>query len=857
MFRTGQQIGIYTLVNRLGRGGFGEVWLAERRSKFVTTKVAVKLPLDEQVDHEAIKQEATLWEQASGHPNILPLIDAEEYDGQVVIVSEYAPGGSLEQWLKQNGKMSVEKAVETTIQILDGLEFLHSRNIIHRDLKPANILLQGKTPRLADFGISRALRTTMTSQSQHISGTFAYMSPEALDGRRSVQTDIWSAGVNLYQFLTGTLPFPQKEPSVLFPAIIMREPEPLPDFVPPQIQRILARALAKLPENRYRTAGEMRGDLRRVLQGDSQPAPAVVVPQPPPPGPSPKVVEAKPSTEAAGTEIAPADSDPVVTNPNTEVTKVQFQASTNETGTVVRPAPQPLSQGGRAKPGRKGLYFALAAIPLLLFAVVGGYWLWQSNRILIPFRKGPVVGFSDVNKNLVIEPKYSNAEPFREGLAKVELNGKYGFVDKWGREIVPLKYDSASPFSEGLAQVTLNSKFGLINKAGKEITPPRYDSVSEFGKELFRVEVNKKFGFIDRTGKEVVPVKYDETEATLPPGITPFKDRVNTSGVVMVDNKLIRVKSGEKFGFIDGTGKEVIPVKYDSAGARPDGLVIVGLNGKFGFLDRAGKEVIPLRYDAIEDLGKGIQFKDVTSYAEMLLGVKLNGKWGYIDKTGKEVIPFKYDHAEAFTEGLAGVVLNKKAGFIDRMGREIIPLKYDEVFFFDDGLASVELNDKGGFIDRTGREVTPLKYDKVNWMFSDGLASVKLNGKWGFVNKEGREVIQPRFDGSEKSDFGPVFIKGLAEVKVNKKVGMIDTTGKEVVLIKYDDITLDFSEGLAKVTLNGKSGYVDETGREVIPFRYESADSFVGGLARVTRKGNSFYIDKSGTEYNDMNIFFE
>src|SRR5437660_2669755 len=120
MFQAGQQIGLYTLINRIGRGGFGEVWLAERRAKFVTTKVAVKLPLDEQVDHEAIKQEATLWEQASGHPNILPIIDADEYDGQVVIISEYAPDGFLEQWLSQHGKMSVEKPVEITIQILDG-----------------------------------------------------------------------------------------------------------------------------------------------------------------------------------------------------------------------------------------------------------------------------------------------------------------------------------------------------------------------------------------------------------------------------------------------------------------------------------------------------------------------------------------------------------------------------------------------------------------------------------------------------------------------------------------------------------------------------------------------------------------
>ena len=249
--------------------GFGEVWLAEKRTKFVTTRVAVKLPLDEQVDHEAIEQEATLWEKASGHPNVLPIIDADEYDGQIVIVSEYAPDGSLEQLLQSGEEISIEKAVNMTVQILKGLEFLHSRDIIHRDLKPANILLQGDTLRLADFGISRALQATVASQTQNISGTFSYMSPEALDGKRSVQTDVWSAGVNLYRFLTNNLPFPQKEPSALFPAIIMRDYDKLPESIPQSLKTIIAKSLAKLPENRYQSATEMRDDLQKVLRGDS------------------------------------------------------------------------------------------------------------------------------------------------------------------------------------------------------------------------------------------------------------------------------------------------------------------------------------------------------------------------------------------------------------------------------------------------------------------------------------------------------------------------------------------------------------------------------------------------------------
>ena len=267
MFHEGQQIGQYVLIRKLGKGGFGEVWLAEKRSQFVTKRVAVKLPLDEQVNFDAIRQEAELWEQASGHANVLPIIDADEFDGQVVIVSEYADGGSLHDKLKTEGKLPVKQAVEMTIGILNGLEFLHNKRIIHRDIKPQNILLQGDTPRLADFGISRAMQTTAISST--IIGTDAYMSPEAFDGKRSVQSDIWSVGIVFYQLLKGSLPFPQENPSEKMYAILQREFEPLPNDIPLNLQKIIVKSLAKLPENRYQTTSEMREDLHRILHGEA------------------------------------------------------------------------------------------------------------------------------------------------------------------------------------------------------------------------------------------------------------------------------------------------------------------------------------------------------------------------------------------------------------------------------------------------------------------------------------------------------------------------------------------------------------------------------------------------------------
>lgn len=177
MFRIGEQIGSYFLIQKIGRGAFGEVWLAEERTAISSHKVALKLPNEEDIDLEAIRQEASVWESVKGHPNILPIIKADNIDGQIYIASEYAPDGSLNKWLKKyGGKVpTTEIAVKMTQGILSGLEHLYSRGVIHRDLKPENILLQSDTPRIADFGIARLMQAT--SNSTQATGTPAYMAP--------------------------------------------------------------------------------------------------------------------------------------------------------------------------------------------------------------------------------------------------------------------------------------------------------------------------------------------------------------------------------------------------------------------------------------------------------------------------------------------------------------------------------------------------------------------------------------------------------------------------------------------------------------------------------------------------------
>ena len=375
--------------------------------------------------------------------------------------------------------------------------------------------------------------------------------------------------------------------------------------------------------------------------------------------------------------------------------------------------------------------------------------------------------------DVVIPFKYDWVSDFMEGLAGVELNGKWGYINKSGKEVVPPKYDEAGFFHEGLAGVELNGKWGYINKSGKEVVPLKYDGARSFHEGLAIVELNGKCGYINKSGKEVVPPKYDYA----------WDFEEGLAGVSL---------NGKK-NYINKSGKEVVQPKYDDVDHFSEGLAGVNLNGKWGYINKSGKEVVPPKYDSVDYFNEG------------LASVRLNGKCGYINKSGKVVVPVKYDIAGRFNEGLAMVELNGRRSLIDMSGNEVVPLKYEHVWPFNEGLASVSLNGKWGYINKSGKEVVPLKYDEAKYdnakIFHEGLAMVKLNGKSGYINKSGKEVVPLKYD-----DVG-YFHEGLVSVELNGKHGYINKSGKEVVPLKYDN-AWDFHEGLARVKLNGKWGFI-------------------------------------------------
>ena len=341
--------------------------------------------------------------------------------------------------------------------------------------------------------------------------------------------------------------------------------------------------------------------------------------------------------------------------------------------------------------------------------------------------------------DVVIPFKYDWVSDFREGLAGVELNGKWGYINKSGKEVVPPKYDEAGFFHEGLAGVELNGKWGYINKSGKEVVPLKYDGARSFHEGLAIVSLNGKWGYINKSGKEVVPPKYDYA----------WDFEEGLAGVSL---------NGKK-NYINKSGKEVVPPKYDDVWDFEEGLAGVSLNGKCGYINKSGKEVVPVKYDIAGRFNEGLAM------------VELNGRRSLIDMSGNEVVPLKYEHVWPFHEGLASVELNGKWGYINKSGKEVVPLKYDEAKydeakFFHEGLASVSLNGKSGYVNKSGKEVVPPKYDNVDY-FNEGLVRVKLNGKWGYINKSGKVVVPLKYDGAGD------FYEGLASVELNGKWGFI------------------------------------------------------------------------------------
>ena len=304
------------------------------------------------------------------------------------------------------------------------------------------------------------------------------------------------------------------------------------------------------------------------------------------------------------------------------------------------------------------------------------------------------------------------------------------------------------------------------------------------------------------------------------------------------------VKVKEKYGFIDTTGKIVIPPKFVRAERFSEGMAMVKdeQNG-MGYINKSAEFTIIPNASRITEFSEGLA-----------LVVTIFGKSGFIDKTGKIAIPpldykGKYSFPGKFSEGMASFLVSPSVngnfphGFINKSGKIAIPPQFESADNFSEGLASVRVDGKYGFINKTGKFVIPPRFESAS-SFSEGLAVIRESGSsfYGYINKTGKVVIPPQFYSANK------FSEGLAWVHLNNgKYSYIDKTGKVAAPLRQEEghkyHAENYSEGLASLREEGKSGFIDRTGNVIVSPQFTHVYSASGGIAAVEHDGKYGFIN--------------
>lgn len=374
LFPPGQTVASrYVVESEVGQGATGVVYVARRHPEGdrVALKVIHRHLCGDRQIYSRFKREAAILRRLEG-PFLVKPLDFVEHDGLLILALEYVDGTSLDKWLAERSPITLDDAVEITLQVCAALGAAHAAAVVHRDLKPANVLIERPLPgrpglrvRVVDFGLAKVVQgelagtggTGLTEQGM-IFGTAEYMAPEQARGEEvDRRCDIYAAGIMLYEMVVGQVPFTGRTPIAAMTAHLT-SPPPSPRItgatrgVSPMLEAVILRALAKRPDDRYPTARAMAEALA-AARGE----PRVIAPHP--------VSDAE-SIATSDTDLHIADSAPEV-------------ASTLRSGTaprgVVAPAPhsEALPADVRARaPGLERWVWALVVVIAAAAAVIIG-----------------------------------------------------------------------------------------------------------------------------------------------------------------------------------------------------------------------------------------------------------------------------------------------------------------------------------------------------------------------------------------------------------------------------------------------------------------------------------------------------
>ncbi len=267
LFLKGQKLGKYEILEVLGTGGFGTVYLAQ--DMWLKKKVALKVPHRQSSDIINLLKEPQV-QAALAHPNIVQVITAEKIDPYFFIVLEYVNGESLYHIIEREGKLPLSTAINYFRQICLGVQHAHQHNIIHRDLRPSNILItKDGVAKIADFGTSTWIEGAPYATTKI--GSPPYMAPEQFAGKSTFVSDIYSLGCIFYEMLTGSPPIIDANPFVI--EKLAREGKITPlqkanPTIPKEISNLCMKALRPNPQERFQSVPEIISEIDRYLGKD-------------------------------------------------------------------------------------------------------------------------------------------------------------------------------------------------------------------------------------------------------------------------------------------------------------------------------------------------------------------------------------------------------------------------------------------------------------------------------------------------------------------------------------------------------------------------------------------------------------